>query len=235
MRIRPIIIFFLFAVLSLSALQTSQAVSSNGTRFPPARNVDLGYEYDAMFKRTLNRSHGDLQNQDHFYTVSFGVFDWLSLDGKIGMGDVSLRDSANLPKLDFNAGFSGGYGFRIRAFEHKKLGVRLIVGGQHISVHPPARSIDDNKYTSCLDDWQVTGIVAKDFKRFTVYAGAKGSDCQLVYKINKHNEKRLYSETHIGMISGLEVYLFDNKLRLGAEGRFFDETAFSTTVSYLFN
>lgn len=227
-------IYLLVMAFSLAFLQALQAVPSNGTRFPSAKDVELGYEYDAMFKRTLNHSHGDLQNQNSFYTVSFGAFDWLALDGKIGMGDVTLKGSANLPRLDFNAGFSGGYGFRIRAFEHKKLGVRLIVGGQHISVHPPARSIDDNKYTSCLDDWQLTGIVAKDFKRFTIYAGMKGSDCQLVYKINGHNMKRLYSENHVGMISGVEAYLFDNKLRLGAEGRFFDETAFSTTVSYLF-
>ncbi|MDD5422962.1 MAG: hypothetical protein PHT32_06055 [Candidatus Omnitrophica bacterium] len=231
---KPAKISLLVIAFSLGFLQTLQAVPSNGTRFPPARNVEFGYEYDTMFKRPLNHSHGDLRNQDHFFTVSFGAFDWLSLDGKIGMGDVSLHDSANLPKLDFNAGFTGGYGFRIRAFEHKKLGVRLIVGGQHISVHPPERSIDNDKYKSCLDDWQITGIVAKDFKHFTVYAGMKGSDCQLVYKINNDNQKRLYSKNHVGMISGLEIYLFDNKLRLGAEGRFFDETAFSTSVSYLF-
>lgn len=234
MHIRPIIVSFLLIVFSLIFIQISYAVPSNGTRFPSARNVELGYEYDVMFKRALNHSHGDLQNKDNFYTVSFGVFDWLALDGKIGMGDVTLRDSVNIPKLEFNAGFAGGYGFRIRAFEHKKIGVRLIIGGQHISVHPPERSLDDDKYKACLDDWQLTGIIAKDFKHATVYAGMKGSDCQLVYKINNDNEKRLYSEKHIGLISGLEIYLFDNKLRVGAEGRFFDETAFSTTVSYLF-
>ncbi|MDD5427717.1 MAG: hypothetical protein PHI58_00575 [Candidatus Omnitrophica bacterium] len=231
---KPAVAALLVTALAIGFPQTSQAIPSNGTRFPPAREVEFGYEYNAMFKRTLNNSHGEVRNQDQFYTVSFGAFDWLALDGKIGMGDVGLKNSANIPKLDFNAGFAGGYGFRIRAFEHKKLGVRLILGAQHISVHPPERSIDDEKFRSCFDDWQGTGIVAKDFRQFTVYAGMKVSDGQLVYTINKDNQKRLYSENHVGMVTGLEVYLFDNKLRIGAEGRFFDETAFSTTASYLF-
>lgn len=224
----------LIIALFLGQPQALQAAPSNGTRFPPAKEVELGYEYDMMFKRVLNRSYGDLKNENHFYTASFGVFDWLSLDGKIGIGDARLRDSSRLPALDLNTGFSGGYGFRIMAFEHKKIGARLIVGCQHISVHPQDRSAGDDKYESFIDDWQVSGLIAKDFKNFTAYTGIKGSDCEFVYKINKRDKKRRYSETHVGLITGLELYLFDNKLKAAVEGRFFDETALSASVSYLF-
>lgn len=233
-HIRKTVTAILAIALCIGFPQISRATPSNGTRFPPTRNVEFGYEYNMMFKKALNHSHGDLDNQDNFFTASFGAFDWLVLDGKIGLGSVSLKDSVNIPKLDFNAGFAGGYGFRIMAFEHKKLGVRLILGGQHISVHPPARSVNNDKYTSCFDDWQGTAIVAKDFRRFTLYAGAKGSDGQLVYKINNENMKRIYSKNHLGLVTGFEAYLLENKLKIGAEGRFFDETAFSATVSYLF-
>lgn len=229
-----LIISVLFTALSLGLLEELQAAPSNGTRFPPKRGVELGYEYNIIFKRPLDRSYGDLKTQDHFYTVSFGVCDWFSLDGKIGIGDVTEKGGSHLPALEYNTGFAGGYGFRIRVFDYKKWGMRAILGFQHISVHPQDRSIDNDKYESFLDDWQVSGLVAKDFQFLTVYAGMKGSDCEIVYKINKHDKKRRYSGDHIGLISGLELYLFDNKARVGVEGRFFDETSFSASASYLF-
>lgn len=215
-------------------LAEAWAAPSNGTRLPPKMAVELGYEYNAMFERPIDRSYGDLMTRDHFYTVTFGTFDWLSLDGKVGLGNVTQKGENGLPTLQYNTGFAGGYGFRIKALDDKKLGGRLIVGFQHISVHPQDRSIDNDKYECFLDDWQLSGLVAKDFRFLTGYIGMKGSDCEIVYKLNKHDKKRRYSRQHIGLITGLELYLFDKKMRIGAEGRFFDETAFSTSVSYLF-
>ena len=219
--------------LSLGSLQALEAAPSNGTRFPKQGKIESGYEYNVMFERPLRRSFGDLATQDHFYTLSLGAFDWLSLDGKIGIGDVSERDG-KLPKLNYNTGFAGGYGFRARVFSNDKWGLRAILGGQHICVHPQVRSIDSDKYESILDDWQVSAVIAKDFKYITAYTGISGSDCQLIYTLNKHDRKRVSSDSHIGLITGLEAYLFDNKLKAGVEGRFFDETALSATVSYLF-
>lgn len=221
-------------VLSLGLLEGSWAAPSNGTRFPPKGNVELGYEYSVMFKRPLDRSYGNLKTQDHFYTLTFGVFDWLSLDGQIGIGDVAEKGGIHLPKLEYNTGFAGGYGLRIKAFDYDRWGLSLILGAQHISVHPQDRSRDDDKYESFLDDWQVSGLVAKGFKSLTLYAGIKGSDCEIVYKLNKHDKKRRFSEQHIGLITGVELYLFEDKARINAEARFFDETAFSTSVSCLF-
>lgn len=227
-------LLIVYIALVLNPPGVTWAAPSNGTRFPAKGMVELGYEYDVMFKRPLARSYGDLNNQSHFYTATFGVSDWLSLDGKIGLGYVTQKGGNHLPTLEYNTGFAGGYGFRIKAFDYSKLGLRIILGAQHISVHPHDRSIDNDKYESFLDDWQISGLAAKDFKFLTVYTGIKGSDCEIVYKLNKQDKKRRFSEQHIGLITGLELYLFDNKARVNAEARFFDETAFSTSVSYLF-
>lgn len=231
---KSVIIALLFTAASFGFPDQSSAAPSNGTRFPPSRQVELGYEYNNMFKRHLDSSYGDLSTQDHFYTISFGAFDWLALDGKIGIGDVMLKKGSHLPRLEFNTGFAGGYGFRIRAFSYEPWRMRLILGAQHISVHPPDRSADDDKYECFLDDWQVSGLVAKDLKYMTAYAGIKGSDSEFVYKLNKTDKKRRQSRNHIGFIGGVEAYLFKDKARIGAEARFFDETAFSVTASYLF-
>lgn len=226
-------ISILCAALSIGFLEGLWAAPSNGTRFPLKGKIESGYEYNVIFERPLSRSFGDLKSQNNFYTLSFGVFDWLSVDGKAGLGDA-IEKGGKLPTLEYNTGFAGGYGFRIRVFTNEQWGLRAILGGQHISVHPQDRSINSDKYEAFLDDWQVSGLVAKDFKSLTVYTGMKGSDCQIVYKLNKHDKKRVSSERHIGLITGVELYLFDGKARINVEGRFFDETALSTSASWLF-
>lgn len=232
-------VLILSIALCAGPLGLLQAAPSNGTRFPPKGKIESGYEYNVMFERPLRNSFGDLKTQDHFYTLTFGVFDWLALDGKAGLGDVTEKNG-KLPTLEYNTGFAGGYGFRIRAFAYEKWGLRGIIGAQHISVHPHDRSIDNDKYEAFLDDWQVSGLVAKDLScpslpfKSTVYAGMKGSDCEIVYKLNKHDKKRVSSEEHMGLVVGAEIYFFGDKARLSAEGRFIDETAFSTALSYMF-
>jgi hypothetical protein len=210
------------------------AASSNGTSLPSKGKVEVGYEYNVMFKRSLDRSYGNLKTQNHFYTVSLGIFDWLSLHGKIGCGDVIQKGGIHLPKIEYNAGFAGGYGFRIKLFHHPQSKVSIILGAQHISVHPQDRSIDDDKYESFLDDWQISGIASKRFKNLAPYIGIKASDCEIVYNINKHDKKRRYSKNHIGFICGSDFFLFDDKVRINVEARFFDETALSTAIAYSF-
>ena len=226
-------ISILCGALLIGFMEGLWAAPSNGTRFPPKAKIEMGYEYNIMFERPLRRSFGDLKTQDNFYTLSLGIFDWLSLDGKIGLGDVTEK-SGKLPALEYNTGFAGGYGFRMRVFEDKRLGLRAILGGQHICVHPQVRNIENDKYESILDDWQGSAIIAKDFKSSTVYAGISGSDCQIVYKLNKSSKKRVSSDSYIGLITGAELYLFDGKARVNIEGRFFSETALSTSASWLF-
>ncbi|MBU1808171.1 MAG: hypothetical protein KJ661_01280 [Candidatus Omnitrophica bacterium] len=225
--------FILCAALVIDLTDSLLAAPSNGTRFPPQWKIESGYEYNVMFERPLARSFGDLKTQDHLYTLSFGVFDWLAVDGQAGIGDV-IESDGKLPKLEYNTGFAGGYGFRARVFANEKWGLRAILGGQHICVHPQGRTIDNNKYEAILDDWQISAIIAKDFKQITVYTGISGSDCEVIYKLNKHDTKRISSDSYIGLITGVELYLFDDKARIGAEGRFFSETALSVSASWLF-
>lgn len=225
-----VILFAAYLIFPLAAF----CGPSNGTVFPPPGRIEAGYEYHVMFDRELDRSYGKLDTIDHFFALSIGILDWLAIDGKLGIGDVNLRESSHLPKLEFDTGFAGGYGFRIKAFEDAKSRVRLILGMQHICVHPEVRSADSDKYESILDDWQVSGLVSKRFKFLSPYAGIKLSDCEIIYTINKHDRKRRYSENHIGFICGADSHFFEDKVRVNVEGRFFDETGFSVLAAYLF-
>jgi len=221
-------------IISFALAGTVFAAPSNGPWLLDRGKIEAGYEYNNMFKRALDRSYGNLSTSDNFFVLSVGVFDWLTLDGKIGVGDEGLKGGIHLPKLDSSTGFAGGYGFRVRFFEHAGTGVRIVAGAQHICVHPRDRSINDDKYATILDDWQVSGLVAKKFKYLTPYAGMKLSDCQFIYTINKHDRERRYSLDHIGFVFGSDFWILKDKMRINVEARFFDENAFSTAVAYTF-
>jgi len=227
-------IFILSAILLLYGHASLHAAPSNGTRIPPALKFETGYEYNNMFRSDLARSYGNIRTQDHFFTLSLGLFDWLSLDGKIGVGNLTQKGGIHFPKIEYNTGFAGGYGFRIKAFEYEKLGFQLTVGAQHISVHPQDRNIDENKFSSILDDWQISALASKDIKFVRPYLGIKLSECGLIYKINDHDRKRRFARYHMGLITGAEIFLLKKKLKATIEGRFFDETALSAGISYLF-
>lgn len=101
------LIFIIITIASLLFPQPSFAAPSNGSRLPPKGKAEMGYEYNTVFKRPLDRSYGNLKTGCHFFTASAGIFDWLSLDGKIGIGDVGVKGGAHLPKLEFDTGFAG--------------------------------------------------------------------------------------------------------------------------------
>lgn len=73
----------LILIFFLAGTALAGAAPSGGTLLPAMGEVEVGYEYNAMFRRDLARSYGVLQTQDHFFIASVGLFDWLSLDGKV--------------------------------------------------------------------------------------------------------------------------------------------------------
>ena len=224
----------ILAVSLFISKSKSYATSSEGPTLPPKGKAETGYEYNLIYKRSLDRSYGNLKAESHFYTVSLGIFEWLTLDGKIGLGNVRQKGGIHLPKLEYKLGFAGGYGLRIKLFDYANTKTRIIIGAHHISIHPQDRSIGDDKYESFLDDWQVSCLISNRFKLLTPYIGMKLSDCEIVYNINKHDKKRRYSRNHIGFICGSDLHLIKDKAKVNVEARFFDEAAFSAKITYLF-
>jgi len=97
-----------------------------------------------------------------------------------------------------------------------------------------AQGTDDDKYESFLDDWQICAIVSQKVRFISAYAGMKASACELVYNINKHDKKRRYSDGHIGLVLGSDLRFFKDRVKINLEGRFIDEQALSTSITYLY-
>jgi len=196
---------------------------------PEKRHWTWGAQGDFLVDRNLKDNQGATSGNRYFVTGSYGVFNWLCFDGKIGMGDVSWKNS-NPGNLDFNAGFAGGYGFRVKGYENKGLGIRTVAGFQHISVHPPTASPQGDHHRVIIDDWQGSAIISKDVWNFSPYIGARYGTVDYIKWVNEHDRHRVKSEKKWGTVLGVD-YMFRDDIRLNIESDFIDGEEFSVGIS----
>jgi len=226
-KLAPAAIFFL-----LFSIPDIYAAPTYGTDMPEKGGMHMGYESNIVFKHDLNESYGNIKSDQHFFSLSYGIFEWLTVEGKAGMGDL-LQKGGIHPKVYYTYGFAGGYGFRILALDDARNKVKVVAGFHHISVHPNNRTINGDKYESLLDDWQCSIVVSKRLGRLNPFLGGKISRCDLVYKVNEIDRKRRPPQHYIGVVMGCDLKLVDN-IYARAEGRLIDESALSTSVYYKF-
>ncbi|MBI3991418.1 MAG: hypothetical protein HY350_04630 [Candidatus Omnitrophica bacterium] len=189
-----------------------------------------GAQSDFIFKRRVAGVPGKGESAQYFLTGSYGLTDWFSFDGKIGTGNVSFGPD-NSRRIDYDYGFAGGYGFRVKAYENEEKGICVITGFQHISVHPPSEYSGGDKYTVIWDEWQGSSIVAKRIKNTTVYLGPRFSEGGIIYKVSG-NRRRLKPEERWGGILGIG---YDKeKLVVYLEGRFGDEEGITGGIALKF-
>jgi hypothetical protein len=191
----------------------------------------MGVESNLVFRRKMDKGLGRAKSSQYFYNASYGIYDWFSFDGKLGMGDMEY-DPAQPGRLDLDFGFSGAYGLRFGVYKNDAQKTRAILGFQHISAHPPQEEVGGVKYASIWDEWQVSFLVSKGLGRFTPYAGLKASQLYIIRKDSAGNHwKWNGARDHFGLIAGAKFDIAKD-LYLDAEGRFLDETAFSAAISY---
>ena len=208
------------------------AAPTDGTNIPYKGKYITGYQNNIIFKHDLADSYGNIKSDQHFYTLSYGVFDWLTLDGKIGFGDVREKGGDH-PKVDHHYGFAGGYGFRLRVLYDDKNKVRIVTGFQHTSTHPASRDLNGDKREAIYEDWQASLVSSKDIGRITPFAGAKLSYGDLIQKTNEIDRKVRPPAYYAGVIIGCDIRLTKNTY-IGVEGHFIDETSLSSGIYYTF-
>ncbi len=223
-------VILLIAVLSFPA--SADAAPAYGTDMPAKGKIRAGYQANIVLKHELKEGYGKISSGQHYLDVSYGVLDWLTLDGKAGIGDTD-RKGGNVADVDYGYSFAGGYGFRLRLYDNEEHGVRIVGGFHHISVHPRDTDIGTDRYESFLDDWQLDLLCSKRFGRFTPYAGGKASVFEHVYRVNKGDRKRVSPKYNGGVIAGFDMKVKDN-VTINVEGRFIDEDAVSAGIYYSF-
>ncbi|MBM3246771.1 MAG: hypothetical protein FJZ13_05555 [Candidatus Omnitrophica bacterium] len=198
---------------------------------PKAKKISMGLETHSIFKRYLEDEFGKLRSAQHFLLLSYGVFDWLSVDLKGGVGNIK-QHPAGSDEVDYKSNFAGGYGLRWKFFERK--GIKAVLGFQHISVHPHSRHLGSVKNKAILDDWQWSMLASYDFKIITPYLGARWSRVDYIHTVGDQRKRRMSDLTKdIGLIIGLD-FPFSQNAWLNLEGQFIDSEALAVSVNYSF-
>lgn len=224
-----------FVVASLLLAMTCfdvYAAPCYGTHFPNKDKWSVGAQVHAIENRSLKKDFGKAASTQYFYQMSFGVFDWFSLDGKIGVGDVKYKASSG-EKTSYPVNFAGGYGFRIKPYKNEAQKIETVFGFQHISVHPGSKKVSGVKNTVILDDWQISGLLSKGIGNFTPYAGARLTRLDLIHRIEGSGRERKESDVDVCPVVGAD-FNFTPSDFLNAEIRFVEETSFSLALTHNF-
>lgn len=226
------LLFFLafYSVLS-SLCPVCYAAPSYGTKMPKEKKAFMGLQTHAIFKRYLEDEFGKIRSTQHFLLLSYGVYDWLSIDLKGGAGNIKQHPVGS-DEVDYTSSFAGGYGFRLRAYGEKNL--KTVFGFQHISVHPRSRRLGNERNRAILDDWQWSMLASYDFKRITPYLGTRWSRVDYIHRVENDRKRRMSDLTKdIGLIVGLDLSIAKNYW-VNLEGNFFDGEAAALSVNYSF-
>lgn len=227
MKIRLAVLFAIIYFLS----SVCYAAPVYGPKMPKRSQWFIGFESNLVFEREMKKNLGDASSRQYFYNTSYGLYDWFSFDGKLGMGDTKF-EPGDTGKLDFDSGFAGAYGARFKIYNNEEKNIRAIFGFQHISAHPPKKVVHNMKYAAIWDEWQFSLLLSKAFGRIEPYAGVKASQLFIIRKDNVTDKSTWNgARRHFGIFGGASVDLPKNWL-LNIDGRFIDENALSAAISY---
>ena len=206
------------------------AVPVKGPYFLRQGEREIGAEVNIIYRRDIEDISTTIGSSQYFYCMSYGLFDWLNIEGKFGSGDIK-DDEYNNQKFYYNYNWGGGYGLRLKLYESGN--IRLICGVHHISIHPdPNKTTDNLTHRAILDETQFDAILAYIGERFSPYIGMKVSHARLIRRIGSERAT-LRQEENYGFVLGFD-YMLRERLRFNFESRFVDEYALTCGVGYIF-
>jgi hypothetical protein len=222
---------FSFALYILSFTLTCYAAPCYGAKLPEKRKFFIGAQTYSIFKRYLEDEFGEVRSTQRFLLLSYGVFDWLSLDLKAGSGNIKQRPR-NSDELDYASNFAGGYGFRLKFYDRND--IKMVFGFQHISVHPKSTHLGNTKNQAVLDDWQTSLLIGRDFKKVSAYLGARWSRIDYIHKELDIRKRKMSDLTKsFGLIAGFDLPL-TQRIWINLEGSTLDGDGLSLSLNYKF-
>ncbi len=225
------IFLFLTHHSSLTTHNYCYAAPCYGTKMPEKKEFFIGFQTHTIFKRYLEDEYGKVRSFQNFLLISYGVYDWLSIDLKGGAGNIKQHPLGS-DEVDYPSNFAGGYGFRLKLYDDKK--IKTVFGFQHISIHPKSIHLGTVKNRAILDDWQVSLLASRDFKKVTPYLGTRWSRIDYIHTVSD-SRKRVMSDStkSIGFIFGLDLPL-TKQTWINLEGQAFDSEAVSFSMNFSF-
>jgi hypothetical protein len=233
-RMKKFLLIIIVSLVLTSAIsQITAAAPCYGTKLPNQGELFSGIQTYSLIKRDLKDNYGRLRSVQHFFNLTYGALDWLSVDLKIGAGNIKQHPIGN-DEIDYTSSFAGGYGFRIKLFENTNNSLKAVFGFQHISVHPRSVRINGVKNKAVLDDWQTSLLLSKDILGTSPYVGLKWSRVDYIHWIEEDRKRKMSDLTNdIGIVMGIDIP-FSDTVWINLEGHFLDEKAAALAVMFKF-
>jgi len=201
-----------------------------GTKMPQKSVFFSGIEYYYL-QRDIEKDQGSIKSRQYFFDISYGIYDWLSLDLKVGPGDIKKYNSES-GNCDYGLRFDGGYGVRVKIFEKQRF--KSVCGFQHISVHPQNVKQDNKSYKAVLDDWQFSVLASYSFIAITPYAGTRVSRSDYISWIDNQRKRHMSDlSKSVGFIAGCDIAITE-KMWLNVEGSMLDSRALAFSLKSKF-
>jgi hypothetical protein len=221
--------YFVILISLLGVFDFSLGAPCYGTRMPKKKKFFSGLQSYSIFKRQQEKDYGRLRSGQYFLLLSYGVYDWLSIDLKGGGGDIK-QHPADRSEIDYSMNFAGGYGLRLKLYEDDER--KIVFGFQHISVHPKSRRLEDGRHKAILDDWQVSLLASQRFGKFTPYLGTRWSRLDYIHRLGDVRKRVMSDLTEsIGVIFGFDFSPGD-QIWFNLEGSLLDSKAFAFSVNF---
>lgn len=225
--------FIITGFIFLTVVPFSYATPIYGPELPEKGKIHIGAQTHYVNEKELQDDYGEMQSLQHFLLLSYGITDWFSLDLKGGAGNVRITFSDG-SKLKYPAYMAGGYGFRIKAYDFDENKGKVIVGFQHISVHPYSIWIGNTKHKAVLDDWQWSTLASYDFSFVHPYLGFKWATMDYIHWVSgDRNLVKTDKNKRMGCVLGFNIPISE-KLWFNVEGHFIDSEAASFSFMYKF-
>lgn len=232
LKIKKVIIILILLVTGHCSLFTNcDAAPCYGTKMPQKKEFFTGLQTHAIFKRYLEDGYGKTRSFQNFLLISYGVYDWLCVDLKGGAGNIKQHPVGS-DEVDYSSNFAGGYGFRLKLYDGKK--IKTVFGFQHISIHPKSIHLGTVKNMAILDDWQVSLLASCDFKKAIPYLGTRWSRIDYIHTALDSRKRKMSDLTKsIGFVFGLDLPV-TKKAWLNLEGQLFDSEAVAFSLNFSF-
>lgn len=221
----------LFIILNFCFIIPTYAAPCYGTKMPAKKKFVIGLQTHTIFKRYLKDEYGKLRSTQHFLLVSYGVYDWVSIDLKGGLGNIKQHPVGS-DEVDYSSSFAGGYGFRLKLYDEEM--TKIVFGFQHISVHAKKVHLGNVKNKAVLDDWQVCLLVSHEFSKIIPYLGTKWSRVDYIHWVddNRNRKKSDLTKT-LGFLLGIDI-MPSEKFWFNIEGQLFDGQTLAFSINFNF-
>lgn len=241
-----VVFTFTFSLLPLFCY----AAPCYGTKMPEKNKFFAGVGNHTIFKRYLEDEFGKVRSTQNFLLISYGVFDWFTIDLKGGAGNIKQHPIGS-DEVDYASNFAGGYGLRLRLYDDEKSnpvrnteytrnknkisnGAKVVFGFQHISVHPKSTHLGIDRNKAILDDWQVSLLASRDCKKITPYLGVRWSRIDYIHRVVDTRKRRMSDLTKsAGLIYGLDLAITE-RAWINLEGSAFDSEALAFSINFKF-